>query len=1053
MKKGINKTKVRLFLFISLLISTSAIFAQSQTVKGKVADKTGEPLIGVAVTVKNTALGTITDMDGNYSIQVDGNDATLSFSYVGYTKQEIRVGNQQTINIVMAEDAITLEQIVVIGYGTAKRSDVTGAISSVTSDQIAKVPVTNIAQAMQGRMSGVQVTNNDGTPGAGVQVQIRGIGSFGDNSPLYVVDGYPGANISSINPQDIASIDVLKDASAAAIYGNRAANGVVIITTKRGQEGKIQVSFDATASVQFKPGTYDVLNAQEFAGLATEISNKEGSPVLAEWANPAGLRTIDWQDQMYRAGLKQNYNLSLRGGSDKSQTSVSLGIIDHKGVVEFSDYKRYNVAMTQDYTPSKWLKSSTTARYAYTDNKTGFGSGQGGVGRLAKLIPTMTGNPDTDLPDDGNGNYGYYSKTETAVKDNENVYARTKLNDQKNIHHNLTMNTSLEVYPLDGLTVKTNFGISYGASSGYNFNPYDDRVPQARKATYRQYATNSFEYLWENTANYSKTFGGHHIEALVGMSIQENTARNMEAEGEGVVSDGLRNLASMETIRYNNGYQQTWSLASYFGRVTYKFNERYIITGTIRRDGSSRFAKGNQWGTFPSVSAAWRVKEESFLKNVEAISNLKIRASYGEAGNQNIGLFQYQSSYTTGSRSNNRGYVFGQDKVFTDGLAQSFLPNPDLKWETSKQTDIGIDLGFLDNRLMITADYYIKKSSDFLLKTKVPAQTGFLEATRNVGSVKNSGFEFVVDWRDNRREFKYGINVNLTTVKNKIEKLAPGMDAVSNLQTLNFPTTGGTPWAVFSMSKIGGSIGDFYGFKTNGIIQTQAQIDELNKIAREKAGDPNIWYNTAGTAPGDRLFVDTNNDGRITDDDRVIIGSPIPDFYGGINFNADYKGFDFNIFMNYSVGNDILSFVNRNLTQMNGEGSVGLQNIGKEFYDNRWTGEGTSTKYPRAVWSDVGLNGRVSDAFVEDGSYLRLKNIEVGYTLPDKLMKRAGISKLRVFASVQNLFTITGYSGMDPEIGQSMGSNGVAGGVTAAGVDVGIYPYSKFFSLGFNLQF
>jgi TonB-linked SusC/RagA family outer membrane protein len=1052
----IKELKKRVFFLLSfVLVSCSFLMAQTRVVNGKVSDENNETLIGVNVKVKGSPTGTITDIDGSYSVQVPGNSAVLVFSYIGYDSQEIDVGGQNVINVVLQETTALLDQVVVIGYGTAKRSDLTGSISSVDAAQIQKVPVTNLGQAMQGRMSGVQVINNDGTPGAGVQVRIRGIGSFGDNSPLYVIDGYPGASISNVNPSDILSIDVLKDASAAAIYGNRAAGGVVIVTTKRGQKGSMQVSFDATASVQFKPATYDVLNAQEFMALATEVASKESSPVLAEWNNPASLRTIDWQDLMYRSGFRQNYNLSIRSGSDKSQSAISLGILDHKGVVEFSNYKRYNIGLAQDFTPYKWLKSSTTARYAYTDNKAPFGSGQGGVGRLAKLIPTMTANPETDLPDDGNGHYGYYDKSANAVRDNENVYARNKLNDQKNIHHNLTASTSLEIYPIDGLTLKTSFGISYGASSGYNFDPLDDRVPVTRQATYRQYATNSFEYLWENTINYSKTFRQHGIEVLGGFSIQENTARNIDSEGEGVISDGLRNLASMSTIRSRNGYQQTWSLASYFGRVTYKFADRYILTGTIRRDGSSRFAKGNQWGTFPSVSAAWRIKEESFLKDVDFLSNLKLRASYGEAGNQNIGLFQYQSSYTTGNKGSgsNKGYVFGQTKVYTDGMAQAFLPNPALIWEISKQTDIGVDVGLLNNKLMFTVDYYIKKSSDFLLKTQMPAQTGFLEATRNVGSVKNSGFEFSAEYRDYSKDFKYGINVNLTTVKNKIEKLAPGMDAVANLQNLNFPTTGNTPWAVFTMSKVGGSIGDFYGFKTDGIIQTQAELDALNQNARNKANDPTIWYNTSGTAPGDRKFVDTDGNGRITDDDRVIIGSPIPDLYGGISFNGEYKNFDFNIFFNYSYGSEILSFVKRNLFSLNGEGSIGLQNVSKEFYDNRWTGEGSTNEYPRAVWSDVGANSRVSDAFIEDGSYLRLKNIEVGYTLPTKISKKLNNARLRIFGSVQNLFTVTKYSGMDPEIGQSMGSNGVAGGVTASGVDVGIYPYSRYFTLGFNLQF
>lgn len=1046
--------KTKFIATFFLLICGSVMFAQTRTVKGKVVDKANEPLIGVAVNIKNTSQGSITDFEGNYSIQVNTENAVLVFSYIGYDKQEIKVGARNVIDVVMHEASIALDQVVVVGYGTSKRGDVTGSISSIDAAEIKKVPVVNVGQALQGRMSGVQVTNNDGTPGAGVQVLIRGVGSFGDNSPLYVVDGYPGASISNLNPSDIQSIDVLKDASAAAIYGNRAANGVVIITTKRGNADKMQLSVDATVSVQFKPSTFDVLNAQDFASLATEISKKENAPVLDAWANPSGLRTIDWQDLMYRAGLKQNYNLSLRGGSEKVQTSISLGLTNQEGVVRFSDYKRYNIALTQDYKPLKWLKSSTSLRYAYTDNKTVFGSGQGGVGRLAKLIPTMTGNPLTDEVENANGVFGFYDKNANAVRDNENVYARSKSNDQKNISHNLIANTSLEINPFKGLVFKTNFGISYGASSGYDFNPYDDRVPTTRLATYRQYASNSFEYLWENTLNYSNTFGKHSIDVLGGVSIQENTARNMSVYGEGLSSDGLRNLGSLQTMRDISGNQQTWSLASQFARLTYKFAERYILTGTVRRDGSSRFMRGNRWGVFPSVSAAWRIKEESFLKDVDFISNLKLRASYGEAGNQNIGLFQYQSSYTTGKRSSNYGYVFGQDKTYIDGMVQAFLPNPNLKWETSKQTDIGIDLGFFNNKLMLTADYYIKKSSDFLLEIQMPAQTGFTKATRNVGSVKNNGFEFSVDYRDNSHDFKYGVNVNLTTVKNKIERLSPGKDAVANLQSLGFPTTGNTSWAVFSMSKVGGSIGEFYGFQTDGIIQNQAEIDALNANARRLNQDDNVWYIASGTAPRDRKFIDQNGDGVITDADRVSLGSPLPKFYGGINLSGEYKGFDFNLFFNYSVGNKILNFVKRNLISMGGEGSIGLQNVGKEFYDNRWTETNPTNKYPRAVWSDVSGNSRVSDAFVEDGSYLRLKNIEVGYTLPANILKKASISKLRIFASVQNLFTITGYSGMDPEIGQSMSSStGVAGGVTASGVDVGIYPYSRFFTMGFNLEF
>lgn len=1041
--------KIIVSTFFFLFITSTSLFAQSNNIKGKVHDSNNEPLIGVTVTLYGASKGTITDVNGDYSITVESN-SVLIFSYMGYKTQKITVGNRKNIDIILEESAIALDQVVVIGYGTMKRRDLTGAISSIDATQIQKTHATNLGQALQGRMSGVQVSNIDGTPGAGVNVLIRGVGSFGDNSPLYVIDGYPGTGMSGINPEDIESIDILKDASAAAIYGSRAANGVVIVTTKRGSKDGIKISVDATTSFQLKPNKLDVLNAQEFATLAVEVADLQSSPVLDAWRNPSSLNTIDWQDVMFKSGLKQNYNISIRGGSDKSQSSVSFGFTDQDGVVLFSSYKRYNAALTQDYTPYRWIKSSTNARVYYTDTNVGFGSGQGGVGRLSKIIPTMTGNPLTDQVEDANGNYGFFDQNANAVRDSENVYATAKKNDKKSISNGLNASTSLEIIPFDGLTIKTNFGVNFGNSWGYNFVPYNDVLSAPRDASYSQNAYNSVEWLWENTINYSKKIGLHSFDAMVGVSAQKNTTYNSSASGSGLASDGLRSIAAL-TIYTATGYHQTWSLASEFGRFTYKFGDKYIFTGTIRRDGSSKFATGYKYGIFPSVSGAWRIKEESFLKDVEAISNLKLRASYGEAGNQNIGLFQYQSSYSTGLRK--YGYVFGQNKVYIDGMAQSFLPNPTLKWETSIQTDFGVDLGLFNNKLTITADYFEKKSKDFLLNIQMPAQTGYTQATRNVGSVKNTGCEVMLTYRNNDNKFKYGANLNITTVKNKIESLAAGKEEVANLQSLDFSTTGNATWAVFSMSRVGGSIGDFYGYETNGIIQTQDEIDALNANARQVSGIADLWYIASGTAPGDRKFVDQNADGIITDADRVVIGSPLPKFYGGINLNGEYNNFDFNLFFNYSYGNQILNFMKRNLVSMGGSGSVGLENVSKEYYTNRWTESNKSNEYPRAVWSDVNGNSRVSDAFVEDGSYIRLKNVEVGYTITSKNIQKMLGAKLRIFMSVQNLFTITGYSGLDPEIGGSTSRTGTIGGVTASGVDVGIYPYSQSFALGLNLKF
>lgn len=1042
-----NKRIITLLFFI--LMSCAAVFAQTHVVKGKVVNKNSEPLIGVSVAIKGTTEGTITDLDGNFTISASTN-TILEFSYIGYEKQGINVGNQRNINITLVESSITLDQVVVIGYGTTKKQDLTGSVSSIGSEQIAKMPVTGVGQALQGRMSGVQVTSTDGAPGSGASVLIRGIGTFGNNSPLYIVDGYPTSG-TNLHPNDIASIDVLKDASSAAIYGNRAANGVVIITTKRGTKDGLKITLDGKFSVQTSPKTYDVLNAQQFANIAVEVADREQAPILEEWRNPGSLRSIDWQDVMYRNSFRQDYNLSIRGGSEKSQSSLSLGFIDHKGIVEFSNYRKYSAAFSQDYIPYKWIKISTDVKYSYKDGKTVFGSGQDGVGKLQKLIPTMTGNPLTDQVIDGNGNYGYFNKDATATADNENMYARMASNDYRNASHDLNASTFLEFTLIDGLKFKTFFGIAYSAYSGYDFYPYDNTVKTPRDATYAQNADNTFEWLTENTLSYSKTFGVHAVDAVVGVSAQENTYRTLGSSGVGLVSDELRNIASLKTMS-SSGNQQTWSLASQFARLSYRLMEKYIITATVRRDGSSRFAAGNKYGTFPSIGGAWRIKEEKFLQNMNFLSNLKLRLSYGEAGNQNVGLFQYESTYTSGSSaSNNRGYVYGQNKTYQDGLVLSYLPNPNLKWETSKQTDIGLDFGFLNNKLSITADYYKKTSENFLLNIKVPSQTGFETATRNVGSIENTGFEFSVDYRNYDSEFKYGLNVNLTTVNNKINRYTDDLTALTNFSNLNFANYGSYSWQVYSMSEVGSSIGKFYGFKTAGIIQNQAELDALNAKARELNG-PNVSYIALKTAPGDRKFVDIDGDGVITDKDRVKLGSPLPKFYGGFTFDGEYKHFDFNIFFNYTVGNKILNYAKRNLMSLNGAGSVGLQNIGVEFYNNRWTEQNPSNEYPRAVWSDVSGNSRVSDAFVEDGSYLRLKNVEIGYTIPGSITNKALINKARVFISAQNLFTLTGYSGLDPEMGEAQSSSG-SGGVTAMGIDVGTYPSSRFFTLGLNVQF
>ena len=1057
-----KQTFTFLWLLAALIIAIPLqVSAQNRVISGTVSSMLdGTTLPGVNVLIKGTTSGTVTDINGDYSINANESDI-LVFSFVGYTSQEVSVSEiaGDTYDIALSEDIESLSEVVVIGYGTQRREDVTGAISSISAEQIERTPVTTLDQALQGRSAGVQIINNDGSPGAGIQVQIRGIGGFGNNSPLYVVDGYPlSGGINTLNPSDIASMNILKDASATAIYGNRAANGVVIITTKRGKEGAMQISLDAITSFQTEPEKYDLLNAEQFATLAQERADEDGFALVPAWNDPSSLRNIDWQDEIYRSGLRQSYNVSIRGGGEKIQSAFSLGLVDQKGIVLGSDYKRYNASLNADYQATKWLKASVSLKYTRSNSKIALGTGGQdagvGVGTLTKLIPTMTGNPDTDQVKDALGNYGYFTKDNTAVNYLDNPVALIETQDQKNINNFLLASGYLEATIVEGLKVKSTFGVNLSDYSGYYFTPSHNRFLSEALAFYSQSANNTSEYLWENTLAYKKAFGVHVIDFVGGFSFQENVFRRVGGEGNGLISNRLRNLASVQTITDIYGDQLNKSLASQFGRISYTLLDRYLFTATVRRDGSSIFGGNKQYGVFPSAAIGWRVINEPFFENVNGITDLKLRASYGEVGNQfGIPAFEYMAQYGTGGSQlsmENVGYPF--NKVYQEGLVLESLPNPDLKWETSVQTDIGLDAAFLNNQITLTADYYIKESRDFLLEIPVPAQTGFAVASRNVGSIRNSGFEVELGFRESEGDFQYGISANITTVNNEILDLS-GLEAIGNIGGLGFPNVGGNTWVDFSRSEVGGEVGAFYGYRNAGIFQNQQEIDALNAIAAEENG-PDTYYQLSSTAPGDRKFKDLNGDGRVTTEDQEVIGSPIPDFYGGLNFDASYKNFDFSMFWYATVGNDIFNYTNRVLQSFGAtQGGIGLQNISEEYYLNRWTESNRSTEYARITRADLNGNTRPSDVFVEDGSYLRLRNIQIGYTLPSAILENLNIERVRVYVNAQNLLTFTKYSGLDPEIGQIADPDTGERNVTMTGVDVGTYPSSKFFGVGLNVTF
>lgn len=1069
--KGLLALTLTLFV-----LNTGVLFAQTREITGTItAADDNSTIPGVNILVKGTTTGTTTDADGKFKLTVEGNAAVIEVSSIGYATQEIVVGTQTVINVTLTPDVKSLSEVVVVGYGTQKRRDVTGAVSSVSAETIAKVPVSSVDQSLQGRAAGVQIVNNDASPGGNVSVLIRGIGSLSPNGngPLYVIDGYPTTEgINNINPNDIATIDVLKDASATAVYGVRAANGVVIITTKKGSKDKIQITFDAYSAFQSKPKMYNILGASDWATLSNTVEANDVTGKykgLAIWHSPADLHNVDWQNAMYRTGLTQNYALGIRGGNDKIQTAVSFGNYDQKGIVLGSYFKRFTTGLNVDYQATRWLKSSTNIKYTYQSSSNPFGTGQ--LFNLVINPPTLDGgNNLTYQIKDGNGNYGFYNPLQANVSKFANPVYMVETNQYENKNNYVLATSFLEATIIDGLKIKTNAGVNVNAFSGSFFQPSDSRAnnqyPSApiAAANYHMNMRNGFEWLWENTISYDKTFGLHTVNFVGGVSAQETTNTIMAAGGV-PPNNTTRDLAQSNNVsfdQFGNG-RNINTLASEFARLTYQFNDKYMITGTVRRDGSSKFGPGHKYGVFPSAAIGWRIKNENFLKGAGFLDDLKLRASWGRVGNQTpINLYQYQGQFAgnfppnyNGSNRDNFGYPFGANKTYQNGFAQITPANPDLRWETDEQTDIGFDAAFLQGHLTVTADWFNRNSKDFLMNMPVSAQSGFLNITRNVGTMNNKGVELAIGYRNNiTTDFNLGATLTLTTIKNEITSLPNELPYIPNFggaSSGNVSSTGqvagtvtltGQGWGDFTRSVVGQPVGQFFGYKSLGIIQTQAQLDALN------AGSSTGIYYQALTKPGDRLFADINGDGKVDANDRTFIGNPQPKFYGGLNLDGTYKGWDFNIYFYGVFGNKILNYVESNLETFQKRGSEGVENVSAQYYNNYWTPDRPSNRYPRAMANDDNtLNSVPSDVWVENGSFVKLKNVTIGYTLPSALLSRASISKLRVYVSSQNLFWITKYSGLDPEVGIQ------GGNATLNGIDNGTYPSSKTYTVGLNVTF
>lgn len=1055
-----------LFFSLSLLCCSIAVFGQTRVITGRVvANENDSTLPGSTVSVKGRNISTVTKEDGSFSIAVPPN-STLVFSSVGFISKEIPVGTASTLVVRLVSNQSGLQQVVVIGYGTTRRKDLTGAVSSVNADQIEKIPVTTLEQAMQGRAAGVQVTQNDGSPGGNINVLIRGTGSLANNGnvPLYVVDGYPleTGGINNINPNDIATIDILKDASATAIYGMRAANGVVIVTTKKGKKGAAQITLDGYEAFQSRPKEYKVLNAEQFATLANQVAaNSNGNfQSFSAWSNPSALHNVDWQNALYRPGLTQSYNLAIRGGGDKVQTSASLGYYDQKGIVQGSYFKRLTFATNIDYQPTKWLKSSSSLKYSRQDQNVPFGSnGSNNLLALSELPPTLdSGNAATYQIYDGHGNYGFFNPIYTYVAKYSNPLYSINTNRYQNLNNWLLMSSSLEATIWDGLKIKTNAGITYNGYTGFYFQPEDDRLVNqygaqagaTQNALYSQSINSNFDWLWENTLSYDHQFGKHIINFVAGITAQKNQYNSMAGSGippNNTIMDLSQSTAVVFTAGQNG--QTITTLESQFGRLNYSYDERYYITGTVRRDGSSKFDAGHQYGIFPSGAVKWHAKNESFLKYVDWLDDLAFRGSYGAAGNsQTIAPFQFLALYAAGAGPNvapDYGYTFGNPKTYAPGIYPLQPANPNLKWETDYQTDIGMDAGFLQGALRLTADWFDRKSKDFLLFIPAPAQSGYQFLSENVGTMVNKGVELGIGYSHTTpRGFKWDANLTLTTVSNKLLSIETGVSQLANFgnPTTSIPADG---WSPFSITKPGQPVGEFYGYKSLGIFQSQAQIDALNATAVAKGF---AAYQKTITQPGDRYFADVNGDGTVNASDEIPLGSPFPKFYSGLNLDASYGQWDVNLYFYGSYGNKIFNFAESSLESFQNRSFVGVENISVNYLNNAWTPENHSNTYARITSNDDAIGSNVaSSAYVEDGSYLKLKNVTIGYTVPGRLVDWAGLARLRIYASSQNVFFLTKYKGLDPEIGFQ------GGNATQNGIDNGTYPSSRYFTVGLNVAF
>ncbi|MGL4851656.1 MAG: SusC/RagA family TonB-linked outer membrane protein [Phocaeicola sp.] len=1042
-------------------IATAEIEAvqQMKRITGSVVDVMGEPIIGANVVEKGTTNGIITDLDGNFVLNVNPN-AIVEVSFIGYTTQDIRISNQSTIKVILVEDSKSLDEVVVVGYGVQKKKLVTGATVQVKGDDIAKLNTTSALGALQSQTPGVQITQATGQAGDGFKVNIRGLGTVGNSSPLYVIDGVTGGDINALNPSDIESIDVLKDAASAAIYGARAANGVILITTKQGKSGKIQVSYDGYVGFQYMAKRPDVLNAQEFI-YAQELKAFNGGNAAPNWESvlPEGMyqsiidgswEGTDWVDESYHKGaMTQNHAFNMIGGSEDSKFSMGFSYTNQDGIFggeQQSGYERYTARLNSDHVIYKKgnldvVKIGENLSFNHTGSN-GISTGNMYWNNMHDLI---VGNP--LLPAyDSNGNY--YTNAEMAengwtlgsASNPLALAANTGQGLSESKSWGLNMSTYLEVQPIKNLKWRSQFNYKMGTSTYRSMTrKYATGSNSATQDNASQSMSTWSNISWENTLAYILKVGDHNMDFVIGNTLEKNSYGmdlNASANNNLFGDDWERAYVGnakpglLSDISVGGGPAWDSSLASFFGRASYNFQETYMAQVTLRADGSSNFKRGNRWGYFPSASIGWVMSNEPFMNAASSwMDFFKLRASFGQNGNCSIDNFQY---LTTFAFDDSNAYYFGLNNhsTQTTGGYANVLKNEDVTWETSEQINVGLDARFLDNRFGVNFDWYRKVTKDWLLRAPILSVYGLNAPYINGGDVENRGIELGLSWNDHVGEFTYGISANMATNKNEVTRIANaegiihGPNSVLNQQETE----------IFR-AKVGEPIGYFWGMKTAGVFQNQQQIDEWSTRYEDQIHGK--------LTPGDLIYVDTNGDGKITLDDKTNIGNPHPDINIGFNISLGYKGFDFSITAAGAFGQQIVR------TWDKGESSI--SNLNKKLVYGSWKGEGTSNFLPRLDMTSNTNWQTFSDIWVEDADYVKIQNITLGYDFK-RLWKNCPFPQLRVYASAQNLFTFTGYSGMDPEIGSDGGTGGDGFG-WASGIDNGFYPSPRTFLFGVNLKF